>query len=122
MALLAGDFPKAIAQFEQSRRVGAAPFVTAFLAYAHGRAGDRHRAMAALGELKGMSPGGEVAPFNLALVYLGLGDRTRALDYLEQAYAANSQQLVWLKVDPTYDPLRSEPRFIALMKRLNFLK
>ena len=122
MALLAGDFPKAIAQFEQSRRVGAAPFVTAFLAYAHGRAGDRHRAMAALGELKGMSPGGAVAPFNLALVYLGLGDRARALDYLEQAYAANSQQLVWLKVDPTYDPLRSEPRFIALMKRLNFLK
>jgi hypothetical protein len=69
-----------------------------------------------------MSPGGEVAPLNLALVYLGLGDRTRALDYLEQAYAANSELLVWLKIDRIYDPLRSEPRFIALMRRLNFLK
>ena len=80
--------------------------------------GDRTRAMATLEELKKMSPGGEVAPFNLALVYLGLGDRTRALDYLEQAYAASSEFLVWLKIDKIYDPLRSEPRFIALMKRL----
>ena len=61
-------------------------------------------------------------PFNLALVHLGLGDRTRALDYLEQAYAASSELLVWLKIDRIYDPLRSEPRFIALMKRLNFSK
>jgi hypothetical protein len=59
---------------------------------------------------------------NLALVYLGLGDRTRALDHLEQAYAANSELLVWLKIDRIYDPVRSEPRFIALMRRLNFLK
>ena len=73
-------------------------------------------------ELEKISPGGKVAPFNLALVYLGLGDHTRALDYLEQAYAASSELLVWLKIDRIYDPLRSEPRFIALMKRLNFSK
>jgi hypothetical protein len=84
--------------------------------------GDRAGAMATLEELKKMSPGGKVAPFNLALVSLGLGDRTRALEYLEQAYAACSELLVWLKIDKIYDPLRSEPRFIALMKRLNFLK
>jgi hypothetical protein len=41
---------------------------------------------------------------------------------LEQAYAASSLSLAWLKVDRIYDPLRTEPRFIALMKRLNFLK
>jgi len=69
-----------------------------------------------------MSPGEEVAPFNLALVYLGLGDRPHALDYLEQAHAASSEMLVWLKVDRIYDPLRSESRFVALMKRLNFVQ
>lgn len=121
MAMYARDYPKAIAKLEQARALGAPPFVTAYVAYAYGMSGDRPRAMAALAELKGLSPGGEVAPFNYALAYLGLGDRTRALDYLEQAYAANSQQLVWLKADPIYDPLRAEPRFIALMKRLNFL-
>ena len=122
LALQTGNFREAIAKFERARTLGAPPFTTAYLAYAYGMSGDRARAMATLGELRKMSPGGEVAPFNLALVYLGLGDHPRTLDYLEQAYAASSQSLVWLKVDRIYDPLRSEPRFIALMKRLNFAK
>ena len=67
-------------------------------------------------------PGARRPHVNLALVYLGLGDRQRAIGYLEQAYAASSQSLVWPKIDPIYDPLRSDPRFIALMKRLNFVK
>jgi tetratricopeptide (TPR) repeat protein len=121
LALQTGHYREAITKFERSRSLGAPPFATAYLAYAYGMSGDRARAMATLGELKKMSPGGVVAPFNLALVYLGLGDRTRALDYLEQAYAASSELLVWLKIDRIYDPLRSEPRFIALMKRLNFV-
>jgi serine/threonine-protein kinase len=78
--------------------------------------------MALLEELRRISPGGEPAPFNLALVHLGLGDRQRALDELEQAYAASSQSLVWLKIDRIYDPLRSEPRFVALMRKLHFLQ
>jgi TolB-like protein len=122
LALQRGNFREAIAKFERARALGAPPFVTAYLAYSYGMSGDRTRAMATLGELEKRSPGGEVAPFNLALVYLGLGDRTRTLDYLEQAYAASSESLVWLKIDGIYNPLRSEPRFIALMKRLNFLK
>lgn len=80
----------------------------------------RARAMALLEDLRRMSPGGEVAPFNLALLHLGLGDSRRAIDEFEQAYAASSQSLVWLKIDRIYDPLRSEPRFIALMQKLNF--
>ena len=122
LALQTGNFREAIAKFERARALRAPPFTTAYLAYAYGMSGDRARAMATLAELKKMSPAGQVAPFNLALVYLGLGDHTRALDYLEQAYAASSEFLVWLKIDRIYDPLRSEPRFIALMKRLNFLK
>jgi serine/threonine-protein kinase len=121
MALHAGNFREAIGKLRQSQTLGAPPFVTANLAYAQGKSGDRAGAMATLGELKKISPGGIVAPYNLALVYLGLGDHARALDYLEQAYLANSQQMVWLKVDWTFDPLRSEPRFVALMKKLNFL-
>ena len=120
LALQSGDYRGAIAQFERSRTLGAPPFITAYLAYAYGMSGDRTRAMATLEELRTLSPRGEAVPFNLALVYLGLGDRARALDYLEQAYAASSEFLVWLKIDKIYDPLRSEPRFIALMTKLNF--
>lgn len=121
MALHAGNFREAIGKLKQSLTLGAPAFVTANLAYAQGKSGDPAGAMATLAELKKSAPGGKVAPYNLALVYLGLGDHARALDNLEQAYLANSQQMVWLKVDWTFDPLRSDPRFIALMKRLNFI-
>jgi hypothetical protein len=61
-----------------------------------------------------------VLPFNLAVVHLGLGDHTLALDYLERAYTCNSQWMVWLNKDRMFDPLRSEQRFMALLKRLRF--
>jgi eukaryotic-like serine/threonine-protein kinase len=122
MALRAGNFPVAIAKLKESMNLKAPAFVTGEFAFAQAASGDRAGAMATIEELKKVSPGGVVAPFNMALLYFGLGDRPRALDYFEQAYAANSQQLVWLKVDPFFDPLRSEARFVALMKKLNFLK
>jgi len=121
LALQTGNFPEAIARFERARTLDAPPFTTAYLAYAYGMSGNRSRALTILEELRKMSPGGKAAPFNLALVYLGLGDRARALDGLEEAYAASSELLVWLKIDRIFDPLRSEPRFVALMKRLNFV-
>ena len=99
--------------------------MTAWLGYAYGVTGDRTRAMAALEELKKVSlkgHAGYVPPFNLAIVYLGLGDRARALDYLEQAYDTNSQWMPYLRGDRIFDPLRSEPRFAALMKKMGFAK
>jgi hypothetical protein len=51
-----------------------------------------------------------------------MGDRERALDGLEKAYAANSQWMVFLKMDRIFDPLRSEPRFIELLKEVHLDK
>jgi tetratricopeptide (TPR) repeat protein len=89
---------------------------------AYAAAGDRASAMATLEALKTLSKGGQVLPFNLALVYLGLGDRGRALDHLDRALAADSQMMAWLGRDAIFDPLRAEPRFTALMKKLNFVE
>ncbi len=100
----------------------APPFVTAYLAYARGASGDKTGALAELDTLKKMSGPAPVLPFNLALVYLGLGDKARAIDNLERALAADSQMLAWLGHDTIFDSLRSEPRFVALLKRLNFVK
>jgi tetratricopeptide (TPR) repeat protein len=97
-------------------------FVSAWLGYAYGAAGDRPRAMAELEELKKKSARGKVLPFNQALVYLGIGNRKRALDCLEEAYASDSQWMGWLKADRIFDPLHGEPRYLALMKKLNFVK
>jgi adenylate cyclase len=78
--------------------------------------------MAVIEELNRKSLHGYVPPFNVAIVYLGMGDSGRAMDYLEQAYSAHSQSLCWLKMDRIFDPLRKEPRFIALMKKVNLEK
>jgi serine/threonine protein kinase/tetratricopeptide (TPR) repeat protein len=117
--LEAGDYRKAIPALTQATTMDAPPFVTAYLAFARGAAGDRAGAMAELAALRKLA--GDVLPFNLALVYLGLGERDRAIDYLEQALAADSQMLGWLGYDAIFDSLRKEPRFTALLKRLRFI-
>ncbi len=117
----AGKFSEAVAPIRKATTMGAPPFVTAYLAYTHGAAGDRASAMAALEALKKMSKGGQVLPFNLALVYLGLGDHSRTLDNLELALKGDSQMMAWIGRDAMFDPIRSEPRFKTLMKKLNFV-
>jgi hypothetical protein len=54
------------------------------------------------------------------LLYLGLGDDRRAMDEFERAYGADSQMLAWLGQDRLFDPLRSEPRFVDLLRRIGF--
>jgi len=116
----AGKIHDAIPELRKAKAMESPAFVTAFLGYAYGASGDRVRAMAEMEDLKRRSLHGHVLPFNLALVYIGLGDRERALDYLERAYASDSQWMGWLKNDRIFDPLRSEPRFVALMRKLRF--
>jgi len=115
----AGKIHDAIPELRRAKAMESPAFVTAFLGYAYGASGDRARAMAEMEDLKRRSLHGHVLPFNLALVYIGLGDRERALDHLERAYASDSQWM-GLKNDRIFDPLRSEPRFVALMRKLRF--
>ncbi|MGH8092445.1 MAG: adenylate/guanylate cyclase domain-containing protein [Chthoniobacterales bacterium] len=115
-----GNVRAAIPELEKAASMEAPPFATAFLGYAYGLAGDRNRALATIEELKKRAVNGYVPPFNLAIVYLGLGDHDRAMDLLEQASADDSQWIMYLKVDHIFDPLRANPRFIALMKKENF--
>ena len=96
----------AIPLFQKARALGSPPFVAAWLGYAYGVTGDRARAMAAIEELKETSLEGLRAPFNLAIVHLGLGDRARALDYLEQAY---DSEFAMDALPPGRPDLRSPP-------------
>ncbi|HSF16208.1 MAG TPA: protein kinase [Vicinamibacteria bacterium] len=116
----AGNVQEAIPHFEKAKTMGAPPFAGAWLAYAYGVAGDRDRALQELEEVKRMSLGGSVTAFNLALVSLGLGEHGRAVSYLEQAYASDSEWLGWLGRDRAFDPLRSDARFVALLEKLGF--
>ena len=117
-----GNVRSAIPQLEKANAMEAPPFVAAYLGYAYAAAGDKAKALAMIEEIKKKAVGNFVPPFNLAIVYLGLGDHARALDYLEQAQAADSQWMMYLQIDRIFDPLRADPRFIALMKKCHFDK
>jgi adenylate cyclase len=118
----AGKIKAAVPELQKADAIGSPPWVAGWLGYAYGASGDRARALAVIEELKHKSLHGYVPPFNLAIVYLGMGDKGRAMDYLEQAFSAHSELLEMLKMDRIFDPLRKEPRFIALMKKVHFDK
>jgi tetratricopeptide (TPR) repeat protein len=59
---------------------------------------------------------------DIALVYLGLGNRKKALEWLEKALEAQSSSVTYLKYDPLWQNLRSEPMFIALLKKMGLEK
>jgi adenylate cyclase len=120
--LEAGKFNEATLELEKARANGSPPFVAGFLGYAYAQAGDRAKAQAIVAELNQMSSRQFVSPFCVATVYLGLGDHQRALSGLDKAYEVRSQWLTFLKVDKVYDPLRSDPRFIELLKKVRLDK
>jgi adenylate cyclase len=109
----------AIPQFEKANALDSPPWVTAYLGYTYAAVGENRKAREMIGELHRKSLHGYVPPYNLAIVYLGMGDRGRALDGLEKAYAAQSLMLTYLKMEKIFDPLRSEPRFITLLKKVH---
>jgi tetratricopeptide (TPR) repeat protein len=92
----------------------------AFGAYPLAQSGQLAEARAALDELLKSANERYVPPYNLALVYSALGDRAEALDYLEKGFAEKDVRMVFLKVEPRWHDLRAEPRFIELMRRMNF--
>ncbi|MBI3872569.1 MAG: protein kinase [candidate division Zixibacteria bacterium] len=94
--------------------------VKAMLARSHALAGDRDTAMAMLTELK-QTADAYVAPYSLALVHAGLREYDRAIDYLEKALADRTQYAMHFVAtgDPCLDDLGDDPRFVALMKKMN---
>jgi len=114
----AGKVEEAVAPFQKAEAMASPAFVSAWLAYAQGASSDRAPGAAALAALKKRSLRGSPTSFDLALVHLSPGDHARALSDLERAYATDSQWLGWLGTDRTFDPLRSEPRFTALLRKL----
>ncbi|HEY3928278.1 MAG TPA: winged helix-turn-helix domain-containing protein [Candidatus Koribacter sp.] len=88
------------------------------LAFLEGRIGDPAKARSALVRLESLKKGEATDPRIFAVAWIGVGDKARALDCLEQAYAQHSTELNALKVDPEYDLLRGEPRFQKLLAKV----
>ena len=78
----------------------------------------RKQASEILQQLQRLSAKRHVSGYHFALIYAGLGDKENALHWLEEAYREHSTWILHLKVDPRLDPLRSDPRFQDLLRRV----
>ncbi len=113
------EFSKARAEFEKARNFSHGNSETiAMIGYVAALSGDSDKARAVLAELRTLVEQRYIPPHNIAVVYLGLGERNEALDWLEKAYQDHDVRLSFLKVDPKWNPLRSDARFATLLKRL----
>jgi adenylate cyclase len=116
-----GNKADAIAEFQKATTLDDLSWYISSLGYAHAVAGDRAKAEQILLKLDELAKQRYVSPANRAAVYLGLGEKGKALDWLEQAYEDRDPILWWIQ-EQLYDSVRNEPRFQALMKKIDRLK
>jgi TolB-like protein len=118
-----GSYDEAIRHFQRSIALtGEDPSVwgVTLLACAYGRAGRRAEALKILDELESRSKHHYVSPYLVAMVHTNLGDKNQAFRWLEKAYSERNPMLAFLRVEPLIDPLRSDPRFQEMVRRMNF--
>ena len=112
-----GMYEQAISEFQ--KRNAPASIVAGEPGATYALSGRRREALKEIDKLLELSKQHYVAPINLALIYAALGDKDSALEWLEKAYQDRSTGMVWIKVNPQLDNLRSEPRFAELLRRMN---
>jgi serine/threonine protein kinase len=99
---------------------GNSPTPLAMLGYAYAVSGKRDRARQVMTQLNELAKHRHVSPYDLAVIYVGLGDKNQAFKWLDKAYEEHDPSLALLKIAPWLDSLRSDSRFSALIRRVGF--
>ena len=114
-----GGFSAAIDDLSQASRLCDNPQVIASFGHVYAASGSRAEAQKVIAALQVSSNRRYVSPYDVASIYAGLGDKEQTLVWLEKAYEDRSGWLaLWVKVDPKFDALRTEPRFRNLLHRI----
>ena len=116
--VLSGRYVEAVAALKRALALSGNPRVTAELGLAHALAGNRGEALKLVGQLNEQSKQRYISPFNRAVIYGGLGDKRRAMEWLEKAYEERSVSLNLLKLSPAFISLRGDARFDAMVRGL----
>lgn len=116
--LAKGNYREAITELEKSTILSKNnPVALAYLGNAYGLIGEKNKAMEILNKLK-LMPDKKNISGEIALIYIGFGDKDMAFEWLEKAYHELSVLLLHIKVDWVYDPIRTDPRFLLLLKKM----
>jgi tetratricopeptide (TPR) repeat protein len=114
-----GRLTEAIPEYQKAFELNNDLYALAMLGQAYARSGQTDEARKILARLNEEAKSRYVAPYAVALVFLGLGENERALDELERAYeTGDTNYLFIIKVDPLLDQLRGQPRFEALAEKI----
>jgi TolB-like protein/Tfp pilus assembly protein PilF len=116
---LKGHLAEAITEFQKAFEINNDPYSLAMLGQAYARTGQKEEAQKILGRLNEEEKSRYAAPYAMALINLGLGNKEHAVDDLEHAYqTGETNYLFVIKVDPLLDDLRGNPRFDALVQKI----
>jgi tetratricopeptide (TPR) repeat protein len=112
-------FQEAVEEYERAAVLArrSTPAVS-YLGAAYARAGRRVEAQQVLNELVEMSHRTYVSPFSFFPIHLALGQNDQALEWLEKAVQIHMSNIIFIRVNPSYDPIRSAPRFKELVRRM----
>jgi tetratricopeptide (TPR) repeat protein len=114
-----GMYDEAISEFREVLKLsGGRPLGVSALARVYALAGKREEAQKNLDELLTLSKQRFVSPASIALIYVALGDKDQAFTWLEKSNELRELNVVRIKADPRFDPLRSDPRFNDLVRRI----
>jgi tetratricopeptide (TPR) repeat protein len=114
-----GMFKEALAEFEAENEITGIGFgVEPFIIITYSRMGDRKEAEIALKKFQDKIKAVSFPPFALSLMYIHLDERDKAIVYLEKAYEIRDNWLRYIKVMPLIDPIRDDPRFQTIIKKM----
>lgn len=116
-----GKLDEALTELTLSKGLSNDRDVVAALGRVHAMRGERAQAESAIAELHERSRDTFVSPYQLAVIYVALGDGARAFEWLEKALVDRSYWIIYLNVDPALDPLRGDARFDDLRRRAGLL-
>lgn len=115
----AGRYSDAVVEFEKAAELEPhVPELWSLVGHAYAVSGQKGKARQLLEGLNKKFEHSYVSPYNYVLIYTGLGNKDEALAWLEKAYRERSVSMTYLRADPQFDPLRDDPRFQDLLRRV----
>jgi serine/threonine-protein kinase len=116
---MTGDPKRGVDEFRQAYVLDPRPNYLAWVGWTQARAGDRAGAAEVLQRLRALSKTSYVQPYNFAIVYASLGEPDSSIAALERGVDLRSEEMLEIRSSVAMDPLRKDPRFQRILRRMN---